>query len=111
MHQDMFGFGSMHFLEHQETQGGFWDYVQNSSVCPLGKLGAFTIICWLLISTMLLLTIDVKTSCLVVSIVSIVMYFIMNGMSIVMNQPLGIRAFPFFFFEFGVSALLISIVV
>lgn len=126
MHEDMTGMapqkgaepGVKHnkgMLAHNEksspTSGTFWDWkwINESTVCPFGKFGAATIMAWLIVSTVLMFVLDLKTACFVVGIVSIVMYIVMNALSVWLKRPLAIRAFPFFFFEFGVSILLIMI--
>lgn len=100
-------------LAHEETStttpGTFWIWVNESTVCPLGKFGAATIMIWLIVSTVLMFVLDLKMACFVVGLVSVVMYLVMNALSAWLNKPLAIRAFPFFLFQFGLSALLITI--
>ena len=84
----------------------FWE--NGYTVCPLGKLGAFTIFVWLLLSAIILMIVRAKPACIAVGITGLVLFASVFVLSKLMNESLFYRSFPFLLFQFGICIMLIS---
>lgn len=112
MHEDPLGADVRKPLVHEKLYDkSWWDTVFLTPVCPFGKLGAMTVLGWIVGCIAILFTLETKLACMVVGIVSIIMYSGMLTLSLLLNWPLHVRSVPFFMNQLGLCMMLLTLTV
>ena len=79
--------------------------ILGAGVCQLGKIGAWIIIVWVLLSTILLYN---KVNLIIVIILHSILLSVLTLLTIVLNPPLFFRTLPFITLQIGIILFLIN---
>ena len=88
-------------LAHKENT------ILDSSVCPLGKFGAFVIFIWSLLLVGLMFELE-QEKFYILGWINMAIITIIFILSLAMNQPLFIRTLPYYFVQIAICILLIE---
>jgi len=102
LHKNIFTPTNAEFITHQS--GG----ILGAGVCALGKIGAWVIIFWVLISSIILLNKRNSGGILGVLITHSILVFILIFATLFMNPQLFIRTLPFIMLQVGIILFLID---
>ena len=102
LHKNVFTPTQAGLLTHKE--GG----ILGAGVCALGKLGAWIIIIWTILSSIILLNNRNSGSILAVLITHSILLSILIIATMVMNPQLFVRTLPFILLQIGVILFLID---
>tara|TARA_B100000686_G_scaffold322779_1_gene376909 strand:+ start:1149 stop:1646 length:498 start_codon:yes stop_codon:yes gene_type:complete len=83
------------------SEGG----ILGAGVCKLGKIGAWIIIGWVLLSTILLYA---KVNLIIVIVLHSILLSILVFLTLILNTPLFIRTLPFICLQIGIILFLIN---
>ena len=102
LHKNVFTPTQAGLLTHKE--GG----ILGAGVCALGKFGAWIIIIWIILSSIILLYNRNSVGILTVLIIHSLLVFILIVFTLFMNPQLFIRTLPFILLQVGIILFLVD---
>jgi hypothetical protein len=100
LHKNVFSPTDAGLTTHEE--GG----ILGAGVCALGKIGAWVIIIWIILSSIILLSNRTSEGILGVLITHSILVFILIVLTLVMNPQLFVRTLPFILLQIGIILFL-----